>query len=285
MMDGRSPSKPNGSGVRKGPWTQEEDDLLKRCIERYGSEKWSRVPQLAGINRCRKSCRLRWLNYLDPGIKRGSFAEDEEDLVIRLHKLLGNRWSLIAGRLPGRTANDVKNYWNSNLRKKLTAGNKNDGTDRVVKLIKPQPTAIPVKWIWSGVQKAGGAERLPEESGTQQRTSAGEDHEARVDDMLTEEGLNRVESNVASGAERLPEESDTPVRASVGEDHEATVGSMITGEGLNHAKSNVANIMMEELLSDFMVEDLQGFRDEELILEGSQGWENSLSDINLWGLY
>ncbi|EFH63285.1 predicted protein [Arabidopsis lyrata subsp. lyrata] len=70
------------------------------------------------LNRCRKSCRLRWVNYLNPNIKREEFGSDEVDLLLRLHKLLGNRWSLIAGRLPGRTANDVKNYWNTNLAKK-----------------------------------------------------------------------------------------------------------------------------------------------------------------------
>ncbi|KAF8017632.1 hypothetical protein BT93_H2736 [Corymbia citriodora subsp. variegata] len=100
-------------------WTEEEDHLLKRCIEQYGEGKWHRVPKLAGLNRCRKSCRLRWLNYLRPNIKRGSFTEEEVDLIIKLHNLLGNRWSLIAGRLPGRTANDVKNYWNCHLSKKL----------------------------------------------------------------------------------------------------------------------------------------------------------------------
>ncbi|KAJ0651692.1 putative transcription factor MYB-HB-like family [Helianthus annuus] len=43
------------------------------------------------LNRCRKSCRLRWVNYLRPNIKRGDFQEDEVDLILRLHKLLGNR--------------------------------------------------------------------------------------------------------------------------------------------------------------------------------------------------
>ncbi|KAE8663059.1 Transcription factor MYB1 [Hibiscus syriacus] len=100
-------------------WSEEEDNLLKRCVERYGEGKWHRIAVLAGLNRCRKSCRLRWLNYLRPNIKRGSFAEDEVNLIIKLHNLLGNRWSLIAGRLPGRTANDVKNYWNCHLSKKL----------------------------------------------------------------------------------------------------------------------------------------------------------------------
>lgn len=72
-----------------------------------------------GLLRCGKSCRLRWMNYLRPGIKRGNFSQDEEDLIIRLHSLLGNRWSLIAGRLPGRTDNEIKNYWNTHVIKKL----------------------------------------------------------------------------------------------------------------------------------------------------------------------
>ncbi|CAL1389647.1 unnamed protein product [Linum trigynum] len=105
-------------GLRKGAWTEQEDRLLRRCIEVYGEGRWHQVPVRAGLNRCRKSCRLRWLNYLTPNIKRGEFSDDEVDLIVRLHKLLGNRWSLIAGRLPGRTANDVKNYWNTDQKKK-----------------------------------------------------------------------------------------------------------------------------------------------------------------------
>nr|BBM96382.1 R2R3MYB transcription factor [Matthiola incana] len=105
-------------GLRKGAWTAEEDNLLRQCIDMFGEGKWHQVPLRAGLNRCRKSCRLRWLNYLKPSIKRGKLSSDEVDLLLRLHKLLGNRWSLIAGRLPGRTANDVKNYWNTHLSKK-----------------------------------------------------------------------------------------------------------------------------------------------------------------------
>ena len=73
----------------------------------------------AGLLRCGKSCRLRWMNYLRPDIKRGNITPEEDDLIIRMHSLIGNRWSLIAGRLPGRTDNEIKNYWNTHLSKKL----------------------------------------------------------------------------------------------------------------------------------------------------------------------
>ncbi|KAI3989087.1 hypothetical protein MKX01_033123 [Papaver californicum] len=104
-------------GVKNGAWAEEEDQLLKECIKKYGEGKWRQVPLRAGLNRCRKSCRLRWLNYLHPNIKRGEFKPDEVDLIIMMHKLIGNRWSLIAGRLPRRTANDIKNYFNTHLKK------------------------------------------------------------------------------------------------------------------------------------------------------------------------
>ncbi|XP_027099596.1 transcription repressor MYB6-like [Coffea eugenioides] len=105
--------------MNKGAWSQQEDQMLTDYIKKHGEGHWRNIPKAAGLLRCGKSCRLRWINYLRPDLKRGNFAEDEEDLIIKLHALLGNRWSLIAGRLPGRTDNEVKNYWNSHLSKKL----------------------------------------------------------------------------------------------------------------------------------------------------------------------
>ncbi|CAL4961917.1 unnamed protein product [Urochloa decumbens] len=109
------------AALKRGAWTPEEDELLARAVAREGEGRWRTLPRRAGLLRCGKSCRLRWMNYLRPDIKRGPIAADEEDLIVRLHRLLGNRWSLIAGRLPGRTDNEIKNYWNSHLAKKLLA--------------------------------------------------------------------------------------------------------------------------------------------------------------------
>ncbi|XP_010048454.1 transcription factor MYB1 [Eucalyptus grandis] len=117
---GRSP-RCDKDGLNKGAWTAAEDQILMDYVKLHGEGKWSRLSRETGLRRCGKSCRLRWMNYLRPDIKRGNISPDEEELIIRLHKLLGNRWSLIAGRLPGRTDNEIKNYWNTNLAKKPEA--------------------------------------------------------------------------------------------------------------------------------------------------------------------
>nr|QHG11431.1 R2R3-MYB transcription factor 3 [Taxus chinensis] len=85
----------------------------------HGHGCWREVPKLAGLLRCGKSCRLRWTNYLRPDLKRGLLSESEEKLIIDLHAAIGNRWSRIAAQLPGRTDNEIKNYWNTRIKKKL----------------------------------------------------------------------------------------------------------------------------------------------------------------------
>lgn len=79
-------------GLKRGPWTAEEDELLADYIKREGEGRWRTLPKKAGLLRCGKSCRLRWMNYLRPSVKRGHISPDEEDLILRLHRLLGNRY-------------------------------------------------------------------------------------------------------------------------------------------------------------------------------------------------
>ncbi|XP_042507526.1 MYB-like transcription factor 4 [Macadamia integrifolia] len=126
---GRSPCCEKAH-TNKGAWTKEEDDRLIAHIRAHGEGCWRSLPKAAGLLRCGKSCRLRWINYLRPDLKRGNFTEEEDELIIKLHSLLGNKWSLIAGRLPGRTDNEIKNYWNTHIRRKLLSRGIDPATHR-----------------------------------------------------------------------------------------------------------------------------------------------------------
>ncbi|OAY73966.1 Transcription repressor MYB5 [Ananas comosus] len=157
----RPRTHPCSQVLSRGKWTEEEDRILASYVEAHGAENWAKLPIKAGLNRCGKSCRLRWLNYLRPNIKRGNITQDEEDLIIRLHKLLGNRWSLIAGRIPGRTDNEIKNYWNTFLKKKVhradsnlidepvsTMSSPSQGTIKKMKTIHIDPKANAQVQLW-----------------------------------------------------------------------------------------------------------------------------------------
>ncbi|KAL9313929.1 hypothetical protein ACSQ67_019381 [Phaseolus vulgaris] len=133
--------------TNKGAWTKEEDERLINYIKLHGEGCWRSLPKAAGLLRCGKSCRLRWINYLRPDLKRGNFTEDEDELIINLHSLLGNK-------LPGRTDNEIKNYWNTHIKRKLYSRgidpqthrplNAASATPATAAVPPPSPAAVPV---------------------------------------------------------------------------------------------------------------------------------------------
>ncbi|XP_010550761.1 PREDICTED: transcription factor LAF1 [Tarenaya hassleriana] len=113
---------------KRGLWSPEEDEKLRNYVFKHGHGCWSTVSVKAGLQRTGKSCRLRWVNYLRPGLKKGLLTKEEEDIVLSLHNKLGNRWSQISKYLPGRTDNEIKNYWHSYLKKRIITAVKTTST-------------------------------------------------------------------------------------------------------------------------------------------------------------
>uniref|UniRef100_A0ACD5UHH3 Uncharacterized protein n=1 Tax=Avena sativa TaxID=4498 RepID=A0ACD5UHH3_AVESA len=116
------PVSGGGPPLKKGPWTPEEDKRLRTYVEANGEGNWNHVQRNAGLNRCGKSCRLRWANHLRPHLKKGPFSEEEEQKIIELHAMYGNKWARMASELEGRTDNEIKNFWNTRSKRRAKAG-------------------------------------------------------------------------------------------------------------------------------------------------------------------
>ncbi|KAK7387223.1 hypothetical protein VNO78_27830 [Psophocarpus tetragonolobus] len=115
-VGGRRPKKASSVPLIKGQWTDEEDRKLLRLVKQYGVRKWSQIAdKLDG--RAGKQCRERWHNHLRPDIKKDSWSEEEERILVETHAMIGNRWAEIAKRITGRTENAIKNHWNATKRR------------------------------------------------------------------------------------------------------------------------------------------------------------------------
>eukprot|EP00253_Pinus_taeda_P001284 PITA_01284 len=111
-----------GGSLKKGPWTSAEDAILVEYVKKHGEGNWNAVQKHSGLFRCGKSCRLRWANHLRPNLKKGAFTAEEEQIIIELHAKLGNKWARMAAQLPGRTDNEIKNYWNTRIKRRQRQG-------------------------------------------------------------------------------------------------------------------------------------------------------------------
>ncbi|GFR42229.1 hypothetical protein Agub_g3122 [Astrephomene gubernaculifera] len=120
-----------GDDTTKGPWTPEEDNILRGLVIHHGPKNWTKIAECIP-GRTGKSCRLRWLNQLSPDVKSGPFTFDEDAVILWAHLQYGNKWALIAKHLPGRTDNHIKNRWNCTLKKRYS---------RMLDQLRTDPTA------------------------------------------------------------------------------------------------------------------------------------------------
>jgi len=236
---GRSPCCEQAH-TNKGAWTKEEDQRLVAYIKAHGEGCWRSLPKAAGLLRCGKSCRLRWINYLRPDLKRGNFTEEEDELIIKFHELFGNKWSLFAGRLPGRTDNEIKNYWNSHLSRR--AADFRDGVVVNVDLSKlPGGGKRRGGRVSRGVMAAGKEKKVKEKEKDKGKSKVAEAEQQQQQHEQVKEDDNMAVSTPSS-------HSQPCATAQSEEQAQASASGLTSGDGPEEDPLALSEEMMSALL-------------------------------------
>ncbi|CAN6977331.1 hypothetical protein IGI04_037458 [Brassica rapa subsp. trilocularis] len=218
--------------LRRGPWLEEEDERLVKFVTLLGERRWDSLARVSGLKRSGKSCRLRWMNYLNPSLKRGPMSLEEETIIFQLHAFWGNKWSKIARRLPGRTDNEVKNYYRTHFRKKLEGQN----YDKIVDWSRNTGEALlrkykesEITWTRTTTQEHGFDKTVKESKqmnmesdketcgGIFERESFGvmkSPYENRISDWISEISTDQSDANVLE--ERTSSSSENNININVG---------------------------------------------------------------------